>query len=81
MNTKLEIRAARTRLGMKKQDMADYLGISCGQYKTRELGQVRFSDKEKAAMTKLFGWGYRQMNEILYDGELPDFCGDGITER
>lgn len=81
MNGNLEIKAARTLRGMKKQDMADYLGLSYAQYKTREAGASRFTDREKAAMTKLFGWSYQQMNENLYGGELPDFFAPELTKR
>ena len=49
----LEIKGARARLGYKQQFMADNLGISVATYRKKESGVIRFTDKEKAAVTKL----------------------------
>lgn len=76
-----EIRAERIRRGIKAQDMAAMLGLKLDSYRTRESGRVCFSDREKAEMTRLFGWSYDQMNRYLYDGVLPDFFGSEITDR
>ena len=67
----LEIKGARARLGYKQQFMADNLGISVATYRKKESGVIRFTDKEKAAVTKLVGLTPAQMNDFLFDGELP----------
>ena len=76
-----EIRAERVRRGIKAQDMAELLGMKLDNYRTRESGKVCFSDREKAEMTRIFGWSYDQMNRFLYDGVLPNFFDPKITER
>lgn len=81
MVDKREIRAERIRRGMTQEDMAEYLGLKFQNYQAREAGRVLLSDRDKAAITKLFGWSYKQMNRFLYDGVLPDFYGPDITER
>lgn len=67
----LEIKGARARLGYKQQFMADNLGISVATYRKKESGVIRFTDKEKAAITKLLELTPAQMNDFLFDGELP----------
>ena len=67
----LEIKGARARLGYKQQFMADNLGISVATYRKKESGVIRFTDKEKAAVTKLLELTPAQMNDFLFDGELP----------
>ena len=64
----LEIKGARARLGYKQQYMADNLGISVATYRKKESGVIRFTDKEK---TKLLELTPAQMNDFLFDGELP----------
>ena len=66
-----EIKGARARLGYKQQFMADNLGISVATYRKKESGVIRFTDKEKAAVTKLLELTPAQMNDFLFDGELP----------
>lgn len=67
----LEIKGARARLGYKQQFMADNLGISVATYRKKESGAIRFTDKEKAQVTKLLGLTPEQMNDFLFDGVLP----------
>lgn len=67
----LEIKGARARLGYKQQFMADNLGISVATYRKKESGVIRFTDKEKAVVTKLLELTPAQMNDFLFDGELP----------
>ena len=67
----LEIKGARARLGYKQQFMADNLGISVATYRKKESGVIRFTDKEKAAVTKLLELTPAQMNDFLFDGGLP----------
>lgn len=74
MDYQAEIKAARTRLRMTQQDMTDFLGLKKKeQYRCKENGKTRFTDAEKAAMTKLFHWDYATMNAVLYEGQLPNF--------
>lgn len=72
----LEIKGARARLGYKQQFMADNLGISVATYRKKESGVIRFTDKEKAAVTKLLELTPAQMNDFLFDGELPIGSGN-----
>lgn len=74
MDFQAEIKAARTRLRMTQQDMMVYLKLrNVEQYRFKERGVTKFSDAEKAALTKLFGWDYETMNTVLYAGQLPNF--------
>jgi DNA-binding helix-turn-helix protein len=67
----LEIKGARARLGYKQQYMADNLGISVATYRKKESGVIRFTDKEKIQVTKILELTPTQMNDFLFDGELP----------
>ncbi len=67
----LEIKGARARLGYKQQYMADNLGISVATYRKKESGVIRFTDKEKIQVTKILELTPMQMNDFLFDGELP----------
>lgn len=67
----LEIKGARARLGYKQQYMADNLGLSVATYRKKESGVIRFTDKEKIMVTKLLELTPAQMNDFLFDGELP----------
>lgn len=67
----LEIKGARARLGYKQQYMAENLGISVATYRKKESGIIRFTDKEKIQVTKILKLTPWQMNEFLFDGELP----------
>ena len=57
--------------GYKQQYMADNLGISVATYRKKESGVIRFTDKEKVKVTKLLELTPAQMNDFLFDGELP----------
>ena len=67
----LEIKGARARLGYKQQYVADTLGISVATSRKKESGVIRFTDKEKIMVTKLLELTPAQMNDFLFDGELP----------
>lgn len=74
MDNQAEIKAARTRLRMTQQDMVEYLGLkNIEQYRSKESGKTKFSDSEKAMLTRLFRWDYETMNAILYNSQLPSF--------
>ena len=68
-----EVKAERVRLGKSQQDVADILQISIRSYRNKENSIRPFSDGEKSRLTTLFGWSYEQMNQILYDNQLPFF--------
>ena len=67
----LEIRGARARLGYTQQFMANELGISTASYSAKERGETKFADAEKVKVAKLLGWSLAQMNDFLFDGQLP----------
>ena len=67
----LEIRGARARLGYTQQFMANELGISTASYAAKERGETKFADAEKVKVAKLFGWSLTEMNDFLFDGQLP----------
>lgn len=69
----LEIKGARTRLGYTQQYVADYLGISFHSYQKKESGKIKFTENEKIAVAKLFGFDIIQLDEFLFDGQLKDF--------
>lgn len=67
----LEIKGARTRLGFNQQYMAEVIGKSASTYQKKESGVVRFTDKEKLKIAKVLQLTPAQMNDFLFDGELP----------
>lgn len=67
----LEIRGARARLGFNQQFMADAIGKSASTYQKKESGIVRFTDKEKLAVARVLKLSPDEMNDFLFDGELP----------
>ena len=68
---KLEIKAARTRLGLSQKDVAQQIGMSPGSYQKRESGVVDFAPKEMVALANVLGLNINQVNDFLFDGELP----------
>lgn len=66
-----EIRGARARLGYKQKYMADELGISVATYRRKESGSSKFTAKESAKVAKILELSPGQMNDFLFDGELP----------
>jgi len=67
----LEIKGARTRLGFNQQYMGEVIGKSASTYQKKESGLVRFTDKEKLKIAKVLQLTPAQMNDFLFDGELP----------
>ncbi len=67
----LEIKGARVRLGYKQEFMANSLGISVSTYRKKEGGVIRFNDAEKIKITEILQLTPSQMNDFLFDGELP----------
>ena len=81
MDRQAEIKAARTRLRMSGEDMAEFLGLKSRQYYFTKERALRFSDDEKAKLTRLFKWNYEMMNGVLYGGALPEFNEDGSVKE
>lgn len=67
----LEIKAARIRLGFDQQYMGEVIGKSQSTYQKKECGLIRFTDKEKLKISKVLQLTPAQMNDFLFDGELP----------
>lgn len=67
----IEIRVARIRCGLTQKHMAEQLGISACSYSKKEKGEVRFTDPEKVAVTKVLGLTAEQVNDFFFDGKLP----------
>ena len=65
------VKGARITMGVSGQYMADFLGLTLAQYRDRERGRTKFSNDERIALSKFFGWTPEQMNEYLFDGKLP----------
>ena len=74
-----EIKGARTRLGYTQQFMADQLNMTKDSYAKRETGVVRFTDKQKVQVARLLELTPWQMNDYLYDGELPIGCDGALA--
>ncbi|MBE6666750.1 MAG: helix-turn-helix transcriptional regulator [Ruminococcaceae bacterium] len=66
-----EIRGARARLGLTQQYMAEQLGISPASYSNKEQGKTQFADAEKFKVAKIFDWSLSEINDFLFDGQLP----------
>lgn len=66
-----EVRAAIARKGLHQTDIAKEMHMSIHSLRKKISGEVRFSDEEKIAITKILGLTYTQMNDWLFDGILP----------
>lgn len=66
-----EIKGARTRLGITQESMAAELGISVYSYQKKESGKIPFTEKQKFGVAKILGFDLEQMNDFLFDGQLP----------
>lgn len=67
----LEIKGARTRLGLTQNYMAERLGISVYSYQKKESGKIPFTEKQKFGVAKILGLDIVQMNDFLFDKQLP----------
>ncbi len=67
----LEIKGARTRLGLSQKYMAEQLNITEASYGKKERGLVRFTDPEKVTVTRLLGLTAAQVNDYFFDGMMP----------
>lgn len=66
----LEIKGARTRLGLTQQYMADELEISVDSYRKKERGIIKFTDTEKIRMANILNLDFEQVNNFFFDGQL-----------
>ncbi len=67
----LEIKGARTRLGLSQKDMAEKLGITADSYGKKERDIVRFTDPEKVIVAQVLELTACQVNEYFFDGKMP----------
>ena len=65
------LKAARVRIGYSQKEAAAMLNMTYGQYMSRETGNVKFTNSEKAAGARLYKMSFTEMNDILFDGILP----------
>ena len=62
----LEIKGARTRLGLSQKYMAQQLNITEASYGKKERGLVRFTD-----VARLLSLTAAQVNDYFFDGMMP----------
>lgn len=67
----LEIKGARTRLGLSQKYMAEQLDITEASYGKKERGIVRFTDTEKVIVARVLGFNAVQVNDYFFDGMMP----------
>ena len=67
----LEIKGARTRLGLSQKYMAQQLNITEASYGKKERGLVRFTDPEKVTVARLLNLTAAQVNDYFFDGMMP----------
>lgn len=67
----LEIKGARTRLGLSQKYMAEKLGITADSYGKKERNIVRFTDPEKVIVAQLLELTAGQVNDYFFDGMMP----------
>lgn len=67
----LEIKGARTRLGLSQKYMAQQLNITEASYGKKERGLVRFTDPEKVTVARLLSLAAAQVNDYFFDGMMP----------
>lgn len=67
----LEIKGARTRLGLSQKYMAQQLNITEASYGKKERCLVRFTDPEKVTVARLLSLTAAQVNDYFFDGMMP----------
>jgi DNA-binding XRE family transcriptional regulator len=67
----LEIKGARTRLGLSQKYMAEQLHINVVTYGKKERGIVRFTPEEMVIVARLLEFNLRQFNDYFFDGQMP----------
>lgn len=67
----LEIKGARTRLGLSQKYMAQQPNITEASYGKKERGLVRFTDPEKVTVARLLSLTAAQVNDYFFDGMMP----------
>lgn len=69
----LKLEFARRDKDRSREDMARVIGKSVNGYNKKERGEVAFSDEEKIAVAKDLNLSLEQVNEIFFDGKLPNW--------
>ena len=69
----LEIKGARTRLGLTQQQVAEMLEMSVYSYQKKESGHAKFTEAEKFKLGRILGLSIEQLNDYLFDSQLDDF--------
>lgn len=65
------LKAARVKLGYSQREVAKMLNMTYTQYLSRESGNAKFTNQEKAEVERLYKLSFTEMNDILFDGALP----------
>lgn len=66
----LEIKGARTRLGISQSEVADQLGIESKTYQKKESGKLPFTETQKFQLAKILGLNPVQVDDWLFDGQF-----------
>lgn len=66
----LEIKGARTRLGLKQSEVAYQLGISLSSYQKKESGRIPFTEAQKFQLAKVLKLTPMQTDVWLFDGQF-----------
>lgn len=69
----LKLEFARRAKNKSKEDMACAIGKSLNSYNKKERGDVAFDDEEKVIVAKELDLTLGQVNEIFFDGKLPNW--------
>ena len=70
MNCK-KLQEARFRGMYEQKEIAVMLGINPSAYCRKEGGNRMWTLREGIMLSSFFGFGYHQMNEVVFDGQLP----------
>ncbi len=66
-----ELMAVRVRNSKRRTDIAQILGLKYDAYSRKERGMSNFTPRQIVLITKELGLTYEQVNDIFFDGELP----------
>lgn len=66
----LEIKGARTRLGISQSEVAKQLGMESQTYQKKESGKLSFTEEQKFQLAKILGLNPMQVDDWLFDGQF-----------
>lgn len=69
----LKLEFARREKGKSPKDMAQAIGKTENSYRKKERGEVAFSDDDKIIIANELDLTLSQVNEIFFDGKLPNW--------